>query len=218
MRWALAILAVTLSIPAAAAGPPPWQRTETRQPCASFDLFRNAYFGDLHIHTKFSADAYIFGTRVGPPDAYAFAQGATIPFSDDNEQQTRSGQIDRPLDFAGVTDHSEWYGEVNLCTTMGSPVYDLSICQLLRQVEQPADRSPVTIDWLYPAGIPNPSHLPLCNTPGVDCTSSAISVWQQIQAAAEGAYDRTSTCGFTSFVGYEYTASPLGRHLHRNII
>ncbi len=218
MRWILAILAVTLAIPAAAAGPPPWQRTETRQPCASFDLFRNAYFGDLHIHTKFSADAYIFGTRVGPPDAYAFAQGATIPFSDDDEQQTRSGQIDRPLDFASVTDHSEWYGEVNLCTSMGSPVYDLSTCQLLRQVEQPANRFPVTVAWLYPAGIPNPTHLPLCTTPGVDCTASAISVWQQIQAAAEGAYDRTSTCGFTSFVGYEYTASPLGRHLHRNII
>ena len=218
MRGGLTLVLATLAAAVAAAQPPPWQRTETRQPCASFDPFRTAYFGDLHIHTKFSADAYIFGTRVGPPDAYAFARGATIPFSDDNEQQTRSGHIDRPLDFAAVTDHSEWYGEVNLCITPGTPVYDIEQCQLLRQVEQPADRDPVTVSWLYPAGIPNPTHLPMCTTPGVDCTSSAISVWQQIQAAAEEAYDRTSTCGFTSFVGYEYTASPLGRHLHRNII
>src|SRR2546426_9219557 len=39
-----------------------------------------------------------------------------------------------------------------------------------------------------------------------------------LQAAAEEAYDRTAACAFTSFVGYEYTASPLGRHLHRTII
>jgi hypothetical protein len=43
-------------------------------------------------------------------------------------------------------------------------------------------------------------------------------VWQQIQAAAEQAYDRTSACTFTSFIGYEYTASLVARHLHRNVI
>src|SRR5262249_53561034 len=130
MRQTVVVLAVLIGSSAVAATPP-WQRTETRQPCASFDALRAPYFGDLHLHTHFSADAYIYGTRVGPPDAYAFAQGAPITLSDDNEMQTRSTTIDRPLDFAGVTDHSEFFGEVLLCTTPGSPVYDDPLCQLL---------------------------------------------------------------------------------------
>jgi len=198
---------------------PPWQRTEEREPCADFNLLRNPYFGDLHIHTYFSADAYIFGTRAGPREAYRFAKGESIPLADDNEAQTRSARIDRPLDFAAVTDHAEFFGEVQLCSTPGSLVYDDEMCRLLRQVEDPADRFLVTVRWLFPAGIPNPpsSHA-FCSVPGVDCDAAAVSVWQEMQAAAEEAYDRSSACTFTSFNGYEHTPSPLGRHLHRNII
>ena len=218
MRWPVIATLAALAVSGGHAAPPPWQRTETRQPCTRFDLFRAPYFGDLHIHTRFSADAYIFGTRVGPRDAYAFATGTAIPFADDDELQTRSSRIDRPLDFAAVTDHSEFFGEVRLCDTSDSPVYDTQQCQLLRQAEAPGQQFPTTVAWLFPAGIPNPSHHQFCTEPGVDCGAAAVSVWQEMQGAAEEAYDRTAACTFTSFVGYEYTASPLGRHLHRNII
>ena len=82
----------------------PWQRTESREPCAGFDLLRRPFFGDLHVHTRFSADAYIYGTKVGPSDAYAFARGEALALSDDDEQPTRRARIDRPLDFAAVTE------------------------------------------------------------------------------------------------------------------
>ena len=203
-----------------AAETPPWQRTETRVPCTRFSLLRMPYFGDLHVHTRYSADAYIFGTRVGPRDTYDFARGGTIPLADANEAQTRSARLDRPLDFVAVTDHAEFYGEVELCSTPGSPVYDLGMCQDLRQAEpNPDAQFSTTVEWLFLAGIPNPppSHA-FCSTPGVDCDAAAVSVWQDIQAAAEEAYDRTDACTFTSFVGYEHTPSPLGRHLHRNVI
>ena len=39
---------------------------------------KNAYFGDLHIHTKNSFDAYIFNVRNTPDDVYRFARGDTI--------------------------------------------------------------------------------------------------------------------------------------------
>ena len=197
----------------------PWQRTEERAACRSFDPLRQPFFGDLHVHTRYSADAYIFGTKVGPRDAYAFAQGASIVLADDDEQQTRSTRLDRPLDFAAVTDHSEFFGEVNLCITPGSPLYDTEMCGNLRKPDDPDDRFNVTVQWLYPAGIDDPpkSHA-FCNTPGVDCDADATSVWQEMQAAAEEAYDRSDACAFTSFVGYEHTASPFGRHRHRNVI
>jgi hypothetical protein len=203
----------------AATYPAPWQRTETRDPCDDFAPLRQPFFGDLHVHTRLSADATIFGTKVGPRDAYDFARGAEIAVADANEQPTRHARLERPLDFAAVTDHAEWYGEVDVCTTPGSPAYDLSICSLLRQVDDPADQFTATVQWLFPAGIPNPPpFLPFCSTPGVDCAGAKVSVWQEIQAAAEEAYDRTAACGFTSFIGFEHTASPVGRHLHRNVI
>ena len=220
MRWPAVAVLLLLAAPGGRAAPPPWQRTETRQPCTRFDLFRQPFFGDLHIHTRFSADAYIFGTRVGPQDAYGFATGAPITLADDDELQTRSSRIDRPLDFAAVTDHSEWFGEVRVCDTPSSSVYDSNQCQILRSAEPIDQQFKTTVAWLYTAGIPtlHPSHLPLCTEAGVDCAAATVSVWGDIQAAAEEAYDRTAACAFTSFVGYEYTASPLGRHLHRNII
>src|SRR5213594_2050618 len=138
----------------ALAGSPPWPRTETREPCASFTALRTPYYGDLHIHTRFSADAYIFGTRVTPQDSYAFARGASIPLADDDEQQTRSTRIDRPLDFAAVTDHAEWFGEVRVCDTPGSSVYDSQQCQILRQAEPLDQQFKTTVAWLYTAGIP----------------------------------------------------------------
>jgi len=205
--------------PSAAGPAAPWLRTEERASCASFDPLRQPLFGDLHVHTRFSADASIFGTKVGPRDAYAFAQGTSIALADEQEQPTRSARLERPIDFAAVTDHAEFFGEVNLCLTSGSPLYETEMCQNLRKADDPGDRFNVTVQWLFPAGIDNPpkSHA-FCNTPGVDCDAQAVSVWQEMQAAAEEAYDRSEACGFTSFVGYEHTASPFGRHKHRNVI
>jgi hypothetical protein len=205
--------------PVQGAFPAPWQRTESREPCAEFHPLRAPYFGDLHVHTRVSADATIFGTKVGPRDAYAFARGAPIAVSDENEQPTRSARLSRPLDFTAVTDHSEWFGEVRVCTTPGTAVYDGDLCKILRQAEPPEQQFTATVRWLYLAGISNPPPgLPFCTVPGVDCDAAAVSVWQDIQAAAEEAYDRTAACTFTSFIGYEHTASPIGKHLHRNII
>jgi hypothetical protein len=216
-RTAAVLLAIATF---ASAETPPWKRTETREACADAVALRQPFFGDLHVHTMYSADAYIFGTRVGPRDAYAFARGGTIPVADDMEAQTRSATIDRPLDFMAVTDHAELFGEVDLCSTPGSSVFDVTVCQFLRRVETTDDQDfETTVNWLFPLGIPNPPPgLPFCDTPGVDCNAHAVSVWQDMQAAAEEVYDRTAACAFTSFIGYEYTPSPLGAHRHRNVI
>jgi Protein of unknown function (DUF3604) len=207
------------SAPPTQAFPVPWQRTEAREPCDDAALLRQPFFGDLHVHTRASADAYIYGTRVGPRDAYAFARGDEIAVSDENEEPTRRARLERRLDFTAVTDHSEWFGEVQVCTTPGTPVYDEAICQVLRALDPPGEQFMATVRWLFPAGVSNPPpSLPFCETPGVDCDAAAVSVWQDMQAAAEEAYDRTAACTFTSFIAYEHTASFIGRHQHRNVI
>ena len=74
MRAALAVL-LALAAVAAHADPRPFARTETREPCASYDAKRQPFFGDTHVHTGFSFDAWGQGTLAGPRDAYRFARG-----------------------------------------------------------------------------------------------------------------------------------------------
>ena len=78
---------------------------------------RNAYFGETHIHTSWSVDAWLMGNRLtGPDDALKYAQGQTIkhPLGYDIK-------IDTPLDFMGVTDHSEYVGVTKEANTPDRP-------------------------------------------------------------------------------------------------
>src|SRR5262249_57576571 len=110
------------------------------------------------------------------------------------------------------------FAELSVARARGPPRFDVMPCQRRRNGGCAADEAQATVQWLFPLGIPNPPRvLPFCDTtPGIDCHAATISVWQEIQAAAEEAYDRTSACRFTTFVGYEHTNSPLGPHPHPN--
>ena len=74
----------------------------------SYNPEKNLYFGDLHVHTKHSFDAYIFGTTATPDDAYKFAKGGAI-----NHPLGYEMQIREPLDFYAVTDHGMLLGMVS---------------------------------------------------------------------------------------------------------
>ena len=70
---------------AAAEPPPPFERTENRERCANYTATRQPFFGELHLHTQYSADAATLSTRNTPFDAYRYARGEKVglpPFVD----------------------------------------------------------------------------------------------------------------------------------------
>src|SRR4051794_8124995 len=67
---------------------------------------KNAYFGDLHLHTSYSMDAFAFGARTTPEDSYRYAMGEKVDYFGQPQKRLAS------LDFLAVTDHAEYLGSV----------------------------------------------------------------------------------------------------------
>ena len=105
---------------------------------------KNAYFGDLHVHTSNSFDAYTFGTIASPADAYRFAKGHAIPHPTGYQIQLK-----KPLDFYAVTDHAFFLGIIKQAADTSSefskyefsePMHDLNKTCLLYTSPSPRDK------------------------------------------------------------------------------
>ena len=241
LRWlgvpfTLVLALSTLSGATQAANYPPrsYEVTEERSPCRDYRPLRQVFFGDTHVHTAFSLDAALQGTRNTPDDAYQFARGRRLglqPYDRDGNPQ-RYSQLRRPLDFTAVTDHAEMLGTVAVCTDPNSSGYHQWMCRIYRRyphilyrvmiayalgsrqlsVQDPRFSFLKRYTDASVAGDP-----PLCGEGGEACRSGGLRLWGEIQRAAERAYDRSADCSFSSFVAYEYTANA-EVNLHRNII
>ena len=196
--------------------------------CADFEPLRQPFFGDTHVHTALSLDANLQGTRPGPDEAYAFARGEPIgvqPYDFDGNPLP-----DRPVDFVMLSDHAEYIGAIALCTDPNSPGFDREVsgasnavsCAEYRNALQSleGDRAVFVALNALTSESPNDVRYPeLCgDLRGGDCIEAGTDVWAQVWKSASVAYDRTESCEFTSFVGYEWTAGPGTRNLHRNVI
>lgn len=175
---------------------------------------KNAYFGELHLHTSYSLDSYIFGNSVDPAQAYSFAQGKSVQLFGGGEKKLRT-----PLDFAAVTDHAEFLGEYAVCTTPSNPLYGTNICSQIRNFDY-AQFNKIA-NTLVSA---QKRHLAeLCGDDGARCRDAAEGVWRRHREIANKFYRPGK---FTTFVAFEF--SPLASApnqkgvgvtmMHRNVI
>jgi len=191
-----ALLALLLATPS-------WAAEPDRLP-------RNAYFGELHLHTALSTDAYMNGTRKHPVTAYRFAQGDPVTLGDG-----QAWQLSRPLDFVAVTDHAESFGDLALCTTPASPAYETPSCKGMRGAD-PLVMGQVIGGWTVEGAKRSPE---ICGPDGGLCIAAAKSTWATLQDAA----NRMNRPGeFTALIGYEYSPVILRQDstskVHRNVI
>lgn len=201
-------LALTASVQA-------FERTEEREPCRDHRPERQAFFGDVHVHTKYSLDASTQDTRTAPADAYRFAKGGVLGVQPYDEQgkAMRQLQLSRPLDFAMVSDHAELMGEVKICSTPGLEGYSSWACKVYRNFPR------VAYYMFNSRASVFASRWGFCGEDGEICRQAASGPWLEAQEAAEAAYDRSADCQFTSFVGYEWTGvAGRAANLHRNVV
>lgn len=183
--------------------------------CRDTAADKRAFYGDLHIHTGLSADATLFGTKNRPDDAYQFARGGVIPLKPvAGGFSPADARLDRPLDFAAVTDHAENIGSISLCTRPDSPAYNTESCKFVRQPlpteNQEVFATAVTNAFMLLAGSEE-----VCGPDRKLCREAVAYPWQEIQEAAA---KWNKPCEFTSFVGYEYSANFDGSKIHHNVI
>jgi hypothetical protein len=165
---------------------------------------RRAFFGETHVHTSWSLDAFALGnTLTNPGDAYDFFKGKPIKHPLGFEVA-----IERPLDWAGVTDHSEYAGVVNLANEAGSAVSKLPAAQPL--ILKARTREEMERVALYAINT-------LASGPPVKALMApeiAGTVWMRNVALADEANEPGT---FTAFCSYEWTSMPNNMNLHRNL-
>ena len=178
---------------------------------------RKAYFGDLHVHTANSFDAFTIGTLATPHDAYRYAKGEAISHPAGFDMQ-----MSRPLDFYAVTDHAMFLGVVKAAadtTTefskneIAKPLHDLNapenmgagLFDLIKRVRSFASFLPDTVGQITTGQLDRNQ-----------VRDVVRSAWSDTIDAADQFYDPGN---FTTFAGYEYTSSTAGSgNLHRNVI
>jgi hypothetical protein len=189
------------------------EETIKRRPPANPD--RNVYFGDLHVHTTYSFDAFAFGTVATPSDAYRYARGEKIKHPAGFDMQLRE-----PLDFYAVTDHAMFLGVAKTAADTSSEISKLDFMEVLHDLNAPDNMGQTSLlrrVRAFGSVLPN---LIVAIDDGVLDREAVLAItrsaWQDTIDAAE---QWNEPGRFTTFSAYEYTSSSDDRgNLHRNVI
>jgi hypothetical protein len=165
---------------------------QTASAAVKVNPLRDAFFGDLHLHTSYSFDAYLGGGAVDPLEAYRFAAGESVSYLG------RPVRRREPLDFMAVTDHAEYLGVLNSVDDPKNVVH-----------QSGSGRADLVESMSSHWGAPGKQML----TDSLEGVSK--SAWQREVDIANRAYEPGK---FTAFIGYEWTAAVGTSGLHRNVI
>ncbi len=174
-------------------------------PYAGRNFPSKVLWGDTHLHTSLSLDARAFGAILGPEQAYRFARGEEVTAS-----HGERAKLSRPLDWLVIADHSDALGAMNEIIK-GNPT-------LLRDptVKDWHDRIVKGGDSAWKATMEVIQALTEQKIPEVLIDESFTrSIWSRYLETAEK-YNEPGR--FTTIIGYEWTSTPDGDNLHRNVL
>jgi hypothetical protein len=188
---------------------------------------RQLLWGDTHLHTAYSSDAYTNNNLTGDPEtAYRYAMGMPVI----HPYHKARVQIDTPLDFLAVTDHAEFLGQIRNIHLNGVDTSDLGIIDTIK-----AKVAAFVLNWtidngtgreLFVSVLPDPNLTPLQDAKANSLGGSGLSLlpmpaaveidsWRTITDTADK-YNQPGE--FTALIGWEWSSLPGGANLHRVIL
>ncbi len=175
-------------------------------PYATTSGDKRVLWGDTHLHTTLSLDARAFGVELDQEDAYRFARGEEI-----ESTHGLRVKLSRPLDFLVVSDHSDAMG------TMSEIIAGNKKFMSNEMVANWNKRlNSTTGDEQLKARMDVMTALTQGSAPDMLYDRAFFSdIWGNVVKTAD-AYNEPGR--FTAIIGYEWTSSPQGNNLHRNVL
>jgi hypothetical protein len=165
---------------------------------------KNVYFGEQHLHTSASPDAFAVGTRGTWDDAYNYAQGKEIKLSTTGQTIKKK----TPYDFVGITDHSEYFGVMPSLIDPKNPLSKSAFAKKLQdknaKMTDPTSAISIILRSIL-TSIPMEEYVK---------PEMLQSNWADFVKTANKYNDPGN---FTAFIAYEWTSIPNGRNMHRNV-
>ncbi|WP_428027508.1 DUF3604 domain-containing protein [Altererythrobacter sp.] len=167
------------------------------------------YWGDTHLHTDNSVDAFGFGVRLGPEDALKFASGEEV-----TSTTGIKAKLVRPLDFLVIADHSDGLGATRrLYDAPRLLIRDETLRRWHDMMHESPEQSQQAVAELITAAANGT--LPEAMTDQARNKEATQEIW----GALLDTLDRYNRPGkFTALAGFEYTLMPDGNNLHRVVM
>lgn len=166
-------------------------------------------WGDTHLHTSNSIDAFGFGVKLGPEEALRFARGEEV-----TSTWGLKAKLERPLDFLVIADHSGGLGATK--ALYDAPAFLIRDPTLRRWHDEmhkgPEGMQRVTAELIDRVGR---NDLPKSLTDPERQRKTSTNIWTGHSTLVER-YNEPGK--FTAFMGFEYTLMPGGNNLHRVVM
>jgi hypothetical protein len=167
---------------------------------------KNIYWGDTHLHTSYSPDAFLMGNQSADPDtAYRYAKGYPV----EHPYHKARIRIGTPLDFLVVSDHGEFMGVIPNILNGNPVVANTETGKRYQKMFAEGKAIDVFGELIGQVNKVTPANPDLANK------EVSRTIWGEIMAAS----DRHNEPGkFTAFMGWEWSSTPGGANLHRVIV
>ena len=161
---------------------------------------KNVYFGEQHLHTSNSPDAFGAGARQTWDDTFRYGRGEEVVL----HTTATKNKIKRrtPYDFMAITDHAEYFGVMPRMLDPKDPLAKSDLAKRL-QKNDPTAVMDILHDIITSTGRPEFTDPKLLK-----------DNWQSYVKVANKYNDPGK---FTTLIAFEWTSIPNGRNMHRNV-